>query len=75
MNPDEACQTAQRLIDTLSCTPFLLNNTNVTVAASVGISIRSGAPCDLSALMLEADRALYDAKLTGRSRAVLATVA
>ncbi len=75
MTPDEACQTAQRLIDTLSCTPFLLNNTNVTVAASVGISIRSGAPCDLSALMLEADRALYDAKLTGRSRAVLATVA
>jgi len=75
MNPDEACQTAQRLIDTLSLTPFLLNNTNVTVAASVGISIRSGTPSDLSALMLEADRALYDAKLTGRSRAVLATVA
>jgi diguanylate cyclase (GGDEF)-like protein len=75
MSPDEACQTAQRLIDTLSLTPFLLNNTNVTVAASVGISIRSGTPSDLSALMLEADRALYDAKLTGRSRAVLATVA
>jgi diguanylate cyclase (GGDEF)-like protein len=75
MNPDTACQTAQRLIDTLSLTPFLLNDTNVTVAASVGISIRSGTLSDLSALMLEADRALYDAKLAGRSRAVLATVA
>jgi len=75
MNPDMACQTAQRLIDTLSCKPFRLNNTNVSVAASVGISIRSGTLSDLSALMLEADRALYDAKLTGRSRAVLATVA
>jgi diguanylate cyclase (GGDEF)-like protein len=74
MNPDTACQTAQRLIDTLSLTPFLLNDTNVSVAASVGISIRSGRLSDLSALMLEADKALYDAKLTGRSRAVLATV-
>ncbi len=75
MNPDTACQTAERLIDTLSSTPFLLNDTKVTVAASVGISIRPGTLSDLSALMLEADRALYDAKLTGRSRAVLSTVA
>jgi len=75
MSPDTACQTAQRLIDTLSRKPFLMNDTNVSVSASVGISIRSGRLSDLSALMLEADRALYDAKLTGRSRAVLATVA
>lgn len=75
MNPDTACQTAQNLIDTLSDTPFLLNDTKVTIAASVGISIRPGTLSDLSSLMLEADRALYDAKLTGRSRAVLSTVA
>ncbi len=73
MDPSTACQTAQRFIDTLSGTSFLLGGTTVTVGASVGISIRSDTLFDLSTLMLEADKALYDAKLQGRSRAVLAT--
>ena len=75
MDPAAACQTAQRFIDTLSGTSFLLGDTAVTVGASVGISISSDTLPDLSALMLEADTALYDAKLKGRSRAVLAAVA
>ena len=69
-----ARQTGQRLIDALSSTSFLLNETAVTVGASVGIAIRSAAPSDFSTLLLEADRALYDAKLKGRSRAALAPV-
>ncbi|MDQ0840033.1 GGDEF domain-containing protein [Sphingomonas faeni] len=73
MDPATACQTAQRFIDTLSHTPFLLSGTAVTVGASVGISMRSDPLTDLSTLMLEADKALYDAKLKGRSRADLAT--
>ena len=75
MDPAAAYQTAESFINTLSDTPFLLNGTAVAVSASVGIAIRSGTLSDLSALMLEADTALYDAKLNGRSRAVLATVA
>jgi diguanylate cyclase (GGDEF)-like protein len=75
MDPPTARQTAQRFIDTLSGASFLLNGTAVTVGASVGISLTSGAQSDLSTLMLEADRALYDAKLKGRSCAVLASVA
>jgi diguanylate cyclase (GGDEF)-like protein len=75
MDPAAAYQTAESFINTLSETPFLLNGTAVAVSASVGIAIRSGTLSDLSALMLEADTALYDAKLNGRSRAVLATVA
>jgi len=69
-----ARQTGQRLIDLLSSTSFLLNETAVTVGASVGIAIRSAAQSDFSTLLLEADRALYDAKLKGRSRAALAPV-
>jgi diguanylate cyclase (GGDEF)-like protein len=75
MDPATARQTAQRFIDTLSGTSFLLSGTAVTVGASVGISLTSDAQSDLSTLMLEADKALYDAKLKGRSRAVLATAA
>ncbi|RYE99690.1 MAG: GGDEF domain-containing protein, partial [Oxalobacteraceae bacterium] len=43
-----ARQTGQRLIDTLSSTTFLLNETAVTVGASVGIAIKSAAQSDFS---------------------------
>jgi diguanylate cyclase (GGDEF)-like protein len=75
MDPATARQTGQRFIDALSETSFLLGGTASTVGASVGISITSGPHADLATLMLEADRALYDAKLKGRSCAVLAPVA
>jgi diguanylate cyclase (GGDEF)-like protein len=74
MDPATARQTGQRFIDTLSGTSFLLGGTASTVGASIGISITSGSHADLATLMLEADRALYDAKLKGRSCAVLAPV-
>jgi diguanylate cyclase (GGDEF)-like protein len=74
MDASTARQTGQRLIDTLSSTSFLLNETVVTVGASVGIAIKSAAQSDFSTLLLEADKALYDAKLKGRSCAVLAPV-
>jgi diguanylate cyclase (GGDEF)-like protein len=74
MDPATAHQNAQRFINTLSGTSFLLDGTVVAVSASIGISIKSGALSDLSVLMLEADRALYNAKLMGRSRALLASI-
>jgi diguanylate cyclase (GGDEF)-like protein len=74
MDASTARQTGQRLIDTLSSTSFLLNETAVTVGASVGSAIKSAAQSDFSTLLLEADKALYDAKLKGRSCAVLAPV-
>ena len=74
MDAAAARQTGQRLIDTLSSTSFLLNETAVTVGASVGIAIKSAVQSDFSNLLLEADKALYDAKLKGRSCAVLAPV-
>jgi diguanylate cyclase (GGDEF)-like protein len=74
MDASTARQTGQRLIDTLSSTSYLLNETAVTVGASVGIAIKSAAQSDFSTLLLEADKALYDAKLKGRSCAVLAPV-
>ncbi|RYF13273.1 MAG: GGDEF domain-containing protein [Oxalobacteraceae bacterium] len=73
MDPTTARQTAQRLIDTLRGTSFVVNGNAVKISASVGISIRSQAGPDLSTLMLDADGALYAAKQEGRSRAVLAS--
>jgi diguanylate cyclase (GGDEF)-like protein len=74
MDATTARQTGQHLIDTLSCTSFVLNETAVTVGASVGIAIKMWAQAEFSTLLLEADRALYEAKLKGRSCAVLAPV-
>lgn len=74
MDAATAGRTGQRLIDTLSRTSFVLNETAVTVGASVGIAIEMGAQSDFPNLLLEADKALYDAKLKGRSCAVLAPV-
>ena len=69
-----ARQTGQRLIDTLRRTSFVFNETPMTVGASVGIAVRSGAQAKFSTLLLEADQALYAAKLKGRSCVVLAPV-
>jgi diguanylate cyclase (GGDEF)-like protein len=74
MDPASARQTAQRFIETLACTSFLLDGIESTVGASIGISTASGSQANFSTLMLEADRALYDAKLKGRSCAVLAPI-
>jgi diguanylate cyclase (GGDEF)-like protein len=72
MDPATARQIGQRFIDSLCATSFLLGGTAVTVGASMGIAIRSSARSDFSALLMEADTALYEAKLKGRSCAVLA---
>lgn len=64
--------TGQRLIDELSQTSILVGETSVTVGASVGVAMSPDGSSDFAALLLEADRALYDAKLKGRSRVVLA---
>jgi diguanylate cyclase (GGDEF)-like protein len=72
MDPVAARQMGQRLITTLSTTSFFLSGTSVAIEASVGIAVSPVARLDFSTLLLEADKALYDAKLKGRSRAVLA---
>jgi diguanylate cyclase (GGDEF)-like protein len=64
--------TAQRLIDALAEASFLIDGTAVSVGASVGVALGSSGPADLSRLLLEADRALYEAKLGGRGRAAIA---
>ncbi len=72
MDPVTARQSGQGIIDALTKTSFFVGGTTVTVGASVGIAIRSTGNVDLSAMMLDADRALYVAKVKGRCRAELA---
>jgi diguanylate cyclase (GGDEF)-like protein len=72
MDFSAARATGQRLVDELSQTSFFVGGTSVTVGASVGVAMSPDDSSDFSALLLEADKALYDAKLKGRSRVVLA---
>ena len=72
LNLPAARATGQRLVDALSETSFVLDGTSVTIGASVGVTVASGSCPDFPTLLLEADRALYDAKLKGRARVGLA---
>ncbi len=67
-SPDEARQLAERLIVELS-RPFLVNDQEIVIGASVGISVapQDGESADL--LMRHADMALYRAKAEGRGAA------
>ncbi len=57
--------------------PFLLQQEEVYVSASIGIAMASGLntelACDANSLIKQADIALYRAKLSGRSRHVFFT--
>ncbi len=72
MDAITARRNGESVIDALSGTAFFVGGTTVTVGASVGIAISSAGNADFSTLLLEADRALYVAKVKGRARAVLA---
>lgn len=63
----------QRLIDALADTSFFVGGTTVKVGASAGVATSAHGNADFAALLIEADRALYDAKLKGRACAVLAS--
>jgi predicted signal transduction protein with EAL and GGDEF domain len=62
----------RRLIDGLSRTPYLLDEEAVLIGASTGIAMLPGHGEDFTALLLAADRALYEAKSQGGSRCAIA---
>jgi diguanylate cyclase (GGDEF)-like protein len=67
---DEALATAQRVVRSLE-RPFELAGEPVTISASIGVSTGSAAGVDVVELVRQADAAMYEAKRTGRGRAVL----
>lgn len=70
-NADQARQTAQRLLAVLS-EPH--EGVPLPVTVSIGVAVaEAGQVIDEAALVARADRALYDAKRLGKSRAVMAS--
>jgi len=64
---EEALALAERVLDALE-RPFSLGSTDVSVLASVGISVSSHPDSDPEAMLREADVAMYRAKAAGGRR-------
>lgn len=67
VDPGQAAALAERLIASLS-QPFLIDNHNVSIGASVGIAVAPTDGVDGTTLLKNADLALYCSKSTGRGR-------
>ncbi len=64
---DAAVRLAQRIVDAVA-DPISIADVTLQVGVSVGVAHRDGRLADADALLIEADRAMYAAKRTGRSR-------
>lgn len=64
---DDAIQVAERIQQELML-PFLLNNHEVFVSASIGITLSSEHYSQSAALLRDADSAMYCAKIRGKAR-------
>jgi diguanylate cyclase (GGDEF)-like protein/PAS domain S-box-containing protein len=64
----EAVTLAERLSDALA-EPFVVDDAEVVVTVSIGISLGSGDRNDAESLIRNADAAMYHAKAKGRARA------
>ena len=63
---------AERLRELLTQTPLTHAETSVSLSVSIGVAQWRGAGDELSQLLLRADAALFQAKVQGRNRVVLA---
>lgn len=74
MDAASAAAIAERLRDTIERTPFQLKaaGTTLNITASLGIACNAAGADTPEQLLKQADRALYDAKKSGRNRVVAA---
>lgn len=63
---DQASLVAQKIINTLSL-PFLLNNKEIFIGASIGISLCPQDSTDIPTLLRNADSAMYSVKGRGKN--------
>lgn len=64
---DEAGLVAKKLLGLLE-TPFVIDNHDITIGASIGISIYPDNGADAAELLQQADAAMYSAKRSGKNR-------
>lgn len=67
---DTAWAVAERIRSSVEQFPFLVDGTTLKLTLSIGISIAHGGGTTTEALIRTADRALYDAKNSGRNRII-----
>ncbi|MFV0523289.1 MAG: putative bifunctional diguanylate cyclase/phosphodiesterase [Acidimicrobiales bacterium] len=65
-SPEDAAIVAQRILDRLS-SPFVLDNTELVMSASIGIAVYPNNGHDVETLFRNADAAMYAAKDRGRN--------
>ena len=65
--PAEAASLAQSILESFG-TPFALDDHEVFVSASIGVSMNLGDDTDLESMVKNADAAMYQAKQKGRNR-------
>jgi diguanylate cyclase (GGDEF)-like protein len=70
--PTDAVAIGERILEALS-TPIGLAVGPLVPRASIGIAVSSASSVSAEVLLREADSALYQAKRTGRGRAVLSS--
>lgn len=66
-NPDSIRSTAEKLLSAFQ-SPFILKGYELFVGASIGVSVFPQDGKDVSALLRNADAAMYEAKRTGKNR-------
>ena len=64
--PDHVARLAERIIESL-CQPMQLNEQDVSLSASIGISVYPEDGEDIDTLLKNADTAMYEAKEKGRN--------
>jgi len=68
--PDDIPLVADRILSELA-KPMILHGHEVSVSASIGVAVGTGADENVDELLRNADTAMYQAKLLGKSRWVL----
>ena len=69
--PMSALQLAERLRRGVESYPFVYREKRISVTLSVGIALCADSPTAAQQLLAKADEALYEAKRSGRNRAIL----
>jgi diguanylate cyclase (GGDEF)-like protein len=67
---DGALEAARRIVRATRETPVAIGSTALTITVSAGVACLRGKECEAAALVAQADAALYEAKGSGRDRAV-----
>lgn len=68
---DEALVVAERIREAIATTPIYVDDQTIHITVSIGVTIYNSSEISLDGLLMEADKALYDAKKQGRNQVVI----